>query len=103
MPAAKSAPSAAAQLAPSAFPPSSSILAVLATVILRAQGLGAAHLGQGLTNAPDQSNLVLLSQVLFHELLLPFEVTSVLILIAILGAVALARDSRSGDERTAAK
>jgi NADH-quinone oxidoreductase subunit J len=28
-----------------------------------------------------------LSRVLFHELLLPFEVTSVLILIAILGAV----------------
>jgi NADH-quinone oxidoreductase subunit J len=32
-----------------------------------------------------------LSRVLFTELLLPFEVTSVLILIAILGAVALAR------------
>ena len=51
--------------------------------------------------------------VLFTELLLPFEVTSVLILIAILGAVALARHG-SGDphgievpqgnrERTAAK
>jgi NADH-quinone oxidoreductase subunit J len=33
----------------------------------------------------------MLSQVLFRDLLLPFEVTSVLILIAILGAVALAR------------
>jgi NADH-quinone oxidoreductase subunit J len=32
-----------------------------------------------------------LSRVLFRDLLLPFEVTSVLILIAILGAVALAR------------
>ncbi len=32
-----------------------------------------------------------LSQLLFRDLLLPFEVTSVLILIAILGAVALAR------------
>ena len=32
-----------------------------------------------------------LSRVLFRELLLPFEVTSVLILVAILGAVALAR------------
>jgi NADH-quinone oxidoreductase subunit J len=86
---------------PIGFPAVVAILAVLATVILRAQGLGAAHLGQGLTNAPDKSNLVVLSQVLFHELLLPFEVTSVLILIAILGAVALAR--RDGDERTAAK
>ncbi len=32
-----------------------------------------------------------LSRVLFRDLLLPFEVTSVLILVAILGAVALAR------------
>jgi NADH-quinone oxidoreductase subunit J len=32
-----------------------------------------------------------LAEVLFRDLLLPFEVTSVLILIAILGAVALAR------------
>ncbi len=77
------------------------LLAVLATVILRVQGLGTAYLGQGLTNAPNQTNLVLLSQVLFHELLLPFEVTSVLILIAILGAVAIAR--RDGAERTAEK
>jgi NADH-quinone oxidoreductase subunit J len=36
--------------------------------------------------------------VLFHELLLPFEVTSVLILIAILGAVALARQGHGDDE-----
>ena len=35
-----------------------------------------------------------LSRVLFRDLLLPFEVTSVLILIAILGAVALARKER---------
>ena len=83
------------------FPAVVAILAVLATVILRAQGLGLAHLGQGLTDAADRSNLVVLSRVLFHELLLPFEVTSVLILIAILGAVALAR--KDADERTAAK
>ena len=83
------------------FPAVVAILAILATLILRMQGLGAAHLGQGLSNVPDQSNLTVLSQVLFHELLLPFEVTSVLILIAILGAVALAR---AGDgEGTAAK
>jgi NADH-quinone oxidoreductase subunit J len=73
------------------FPAVVAILAVLATIILRAQNFGVAHLGEGLTSTQDSSNLVLLSQVLFHELLLPFEVTSVLILIAILGAVALAR------------
>jgi NADH-quinone oxidoreductase subunit J len=67
------------------FPAVVAILGVIATVILKAQGLGAAKLGEGLTDAEA------LSKVLFTELLLPFEVTSVLILIAILGAVALAR------------
>ena len=66
------------------FPAVVAILAVIATVILRAQGLGVAGLRDGITSTTD------LSKVLFTELLLPFEVTSVLILIAILGAVALA-------------
>lgn len=88
------------------FPAIVALCAVLASIVLRAQGLGAAHLGEGLSNAPGQSNLVLLSQVLFRDLLLPFEVTSVLILIAILGAVAIAREGDSkmdGAERTAQK
>ncbi len=77
------------------FPAVAVVLGVIATVILRAQGLGTAGLHDGITTTED------LSKVLFHELLLPFEVTSVLILIAILGAVALARH---GDgERTGAK
>jgi NADH-quinone oxidoreductase subunit J len=92
------------------FPAVTVLLAVLATLILRAQGLGTAQLGeglaaaQGLGGAQDNSNLAQLSTVLFRELLLPFEVTSVLILIAILGAVALARKSdgsEPGAERTA--
>ena len=37
------------------------------------------------------NNIAEISQVLFRDLLLPFEVTSVLILVAILGAVVLAR------------
>ena len=91
---------------PLGFPAVVVLLAVLATILLRAQGLASAHLGAGLTSAKDSSNLVLLSQVLFHELLLPFELTSVLILIAILGAVALARVDGSkpaSAERTAEK
>ena len=72
------------------FPAVVAILAVVATVILKAQGLGVATLGQGLTDAKGSTNIEELSRVLFHELLLPFEVTSILILIAILGAVALA-------------
>jgi NADH-quinone oxidoreductase subunit J len=72
------------------FPSVVAILAVLSTVIIRAQGLGVARLGEGLTNDPEKSNMFQVSRVLFHELLLPFEVTSILILIAILGAVAIA-------------
>jgi NADH-quinone oxidoreductase subunit J len=74
------------------FPAVVVILGVIASVFLRAQGLGVAGLHQGITSTED------LSTVLFTELLLPFEVTSVLILIAILGAVALARHG-SGDPR----
>src|SRR5271157_1268778 len=89
------------------FPAVVAILGVIATVILRAQGLGVAGLRDGITSTEE------LSRVLFHELLLPFEVTSVLILIAILGAVALAshgdtdshgnRDPYGNPERTAGK
>ena len=68
------------------FPAVVAILAVIATVILSAQGLTAeSGVQQGITSTAD------LSRVLFSDLLLPFEVTSVLILVAVLGAVALAR------------
>jgi NADH-quinone oxidoreductase subunit J len=77
------------------FPAVAVILGVIATVILKAQGLGAAALSDKITSTED------LSRILFTELLLPFEVTSVLILIAILGAVALAR--RGDGERMGTK
>ena len=83
------------------FPAVSVILAVVATVILRAHGMGTARLEDRITSTAD------LSAVLFTKLLLPFEVTSVLILIAILGSVALARsgdgDPRGNGEKTSAK
>ena len=79
------------------FPAVAAILAVIATVILHALGLGVARLSDGITSTEE------LSTVLFTKLLLPFEVTSVLILIAILGAVALARhddtDPQGNSER----
>jgi NADH-quinone oxidoreductase subunit J len=74
------------------FPAVTVFLGVIATVILKAQNLGSVSLSDPITSTED------LSRVLFHELLLPFEVTSVLILIAILGAVALAR-AGSGERR----
>jgi NADH-quinone oxidoreductase subunit J len=80
------------------FPAAVAILAPIATMILHAQGLGTASLSQGITSTEE------LSAVLFTKLLLPFEVTSVLILIAILGAVALARhDGGNGAEGTGEK
>ena len=73
------------------FPAVAAIAAVLATILIKAQGLGAASIGDSLSSAPGATNLDQLGKELFTSLLLPFEVTSVLILIAVLGAVALAR------------
>ncbi len=72
------------------FPAVAALLAVAATVVLHTQA-GSVAFGDNLSSQPGQTNLDQLSTVLFTNLLLPFEVTSVLILIAILGAVALAR------------
>ena len=68
------------------FPGAAALFAVLAYMFLQNRSpLGFAKLGDQLVTTAD------LSKVLFRDLLLPFEVTSVLILVAILGAVALAR------------
>jgi len=62
------------------------LLGLLTYVFLsETTALGGSRLGDSIVTTSD------LSRVLFRDLLLPFEVTSVLILIAILGAVALAR------------
>ena len=62
------------------------LFAVLTSVFLSlSKSLGSAQLGGFFVTTAD------LSRVLFRDLLLPFEVTSVLILVAILGAVVLAR------------
>ena len=68
------------------FPAIFVVFAVITTVVLEVQrSLGHVSLSDGVTTTQD------LSKVLFRDMLLPFELTSVLILIAILGAVALAR------------
>jgi NADH-quinone oxidoreductase subunit J len=68
------------------FPGAAALLALLTYVFLQNSSvLKTATLGEYLVTTTD------LSRVLFRDLLLPFEVTSVLILVAILGAVALAR------------
>jgi NADH-quinone oxidoreductase subunit J len=67
--------------------PGVTVLIGLLTYIFLSRSTPAAptRLGESIVTTAD------LSRVLFRDLLLPFEVTSVLILIAILGAVALAR------------
>jgi NADH-quinone oxidoreductase subunit J len=82
------------------FPAVVALMAVAATVVLHTPSVGASF-GDNLSSQPGQTNLDQLSTVLFTNLLLPFEVTSVLILIAILGAVALAR--RGDGEGTASE
>jgi NADH-quinone oxidoreductase subunit J len=68
------------------FPGAAALLCLLSYIFLsRSVEFGQAGIGEYLVTTSD------LSRVLFRDLLLPFEVTSVLILIAILGAVALAR------------
>jgi NADH-quinone oxidoreductase subunit J len=62
------------------------LVCLLSFLFLSQRGnLSTARLGDYLVTTSD------MSAVLFRDLLLPFEVTSVLILVAILGAVALAR------------
>jgi NADH-quinone oxidoreductase subunit J len=53
------------------------------------QALGDTVIGGYLNHVTD--NISEISTILFTKLLLPFEVTSILILVAILGAVVLAR------------
>ena len=72
------------------FPGAAAIFCLLSFVFLtESKALGFANLGGQLSQATN--NIAEISSVLFTKLLLPFEVTSVLILVAILGAVVLAR------------
>ncbi|HEY0263871.1 MAG TPA: NADH-quinone oxidoreductase subunit J [Granulicella sp.] len=72
------------------FPGAAAIFCLLSFVFLtEGKALGTVSLGGYLDNAAN--NIAEISHVLFTSLLLPFEVTSVLILVAILGAVVLAR------------
>ena len=72
------------------IPGASAVLCLLTFVFLsERKQLGTTQLGGYLSGAA--SNIVEISHTLFTSLLLPFEVTSILILVAILGAVVLAR------------
>jgi NADH-quinone oxidoreductase subunit J len=72
------------------FPGAAAIFCLLTFVFLtERKALGGVKIGGYLDSATN--NIAAISTVLFTKLLLPFEVTSVLILVAILGAVVLAR------------
>jgi NADH-quinone oxidoreductase subunit J len=65
---------------------------ILGWALLRRSNAGEVSLGS-LPGQPAQ-----IAQLLFHEFLLPFEVTSILVLIAIMGAVVLAARPESARE-----
>jgi len=69
------------------------VTVMICAVVLLHSDSGVAKLGE-LPGPPAA-----IAQLLFHEFLLPFEVTSVLVLIAIMGAVVLA--ARPGSEQDA--
>jgi NADH-quinone oxidoreductase subunit J len=72
------------------IPGAAAIFCLLSFVFLSEQkALGVANIGGHLDSGLN--NIAEISQVLFTKQLLPFEVTSILILVAILGAVVLAR------------
>jgi NADH-quinone oxidoreductase subunit J len=72
------------------IPGAAAVFCLLSFVFLKNKAaLGTTQLGGYLNNTV--SNLTDISHSLFTNLLLPFEVTSILILVAILGAVVLAR------------
>jgi NADH-quinone oxidoreductase subunit J len=72
------------------IPGAAAIFCLLSFVFLSERGaLHASNIGGDLSNTVD--NIAQVSAMLFTRQLLPFEVTSVLILVAILGAVVLAR------------
>jgi len=72
------------------IPGAAAIFCLLTFLFLKNHAaLGVTHLGESLSGAT--SNIAEVSRQLFTSLLLPFEVTSILILVAILGAVVLAR------------
>jgi NADH-quinone oxidoreductase subunit J len=72
------------------IPGATAVFCLLSYVFLRENRvIGNVHLSTASVGAV--SNIEQISTVLFTKLLLPFEVTSVLILVAILGAVVLAR------------
>jgi len=72
------------------IPGALAVFCLLSFVFLReSKAFGSVQLSTAPVGA--MSNIAEISQVLFTKLLLPFEVTSILILVAILGAVVLAR------------
>jgi len=72
------------------FPGAAAIFCLLSFVFLSERhALGSSNIGGYLNHVT--SNIAEISTLLFTKLLLPFEVTSVLILVAIIGAVVLAR------------
>ena len=75
------------------FPAMLAVGLLVAWVLVRAPNMGSVNVGA--MYGPPKA----IGWLLFHDFLLPFEVTSVLVLIAIMGAVVLASPARSRSSR----
>lgn len=73
------------------------ICAGLLMVVLVGSLKGAAHLAQADTGATDIGLVKNLGKILFNEFLLPFEITSLLLLAAMVGAVMLGKSEKAND------
>jgi NADH-quinone oxidoreductase subunit J len=80
------------------IPGATAVFCLLSYVFLReSKVIGSVHLSSA--SAGAVSNIEEISTLLFTKLLLPFEVTSILILVAILGAVVLARKEETEGQK----
>ncbi len=67
-------------------------LAVGGLVLWAMRGRGVAEISPGMTSAPaTQGNIEALADVLFGQYLLPFEIASLLLLVAVVGSVVMAK------------
>jgi NADH-quinone oxidoreductase subunit J len=73
------------------------IAVIVCWAVLRAQP-GEVYLGVVRDPSKAFGNAAAIADLLFHQFLLPFEVTSILVLIAIMGAVVLAARPESVQE-----
>ncbi|CCQ94943.1 NADH-quinone oxidoreductase chain J [[Clostridium] ultunense Esp] len=71
-----------------------SFLVVLAFLLVMAWGIQGVNWGERVTQF-DKNNVLEIGQTLFNQYMIPFELVSVLLLVALIGAVIMAKEDKS--------